>query len=119
MAKLLDANAIIRFLLNDIPEQADKTANVIYDGAFTKEVVIAEVVYVLSGVYNYSRTEISNELLKLLELISIENENVLKESLNLFKESSLDFVDCILISYNKIENIEIFSFDKKLNKRLS
>ena len=32
MAKLLDANAIIRFLLNDIPEQTDKTANVIYDG---------------------------------------------------------------------------------------
>ena len=52
MAKLLDANAIMRFLLNDIPEQADKTANVIYDGAFTKEIVIAEVVYVLSGVYN-------------------------------------------------------------------
>ena len=42
MAKLLDANAIIRFLLNDIPEQADKTANVIYDGAFTKEIVIAK-----------------------------------------------------------------------------
>ena len=111
MAKLLDANAIIRFLLNDIPEQADKTANVIYDGAFTKEIVIAEVVYVLSGVYNYSRTEISNELLKLLELVSIEKENVVRESLNLFKETSLDFVDCILISYNKIENIEIFSFD--------
>lgn len=32
MAKLLDANAIIRFLLNDIPEQADKTADVIYYG---------------------------------------------------------------------------------------
>ena len=116
---LIDTNVILRYLLNDIPEQADKTANVIYDGAFTKEIVIAEVVYVLSGVYNYSRTEISNELLKLLELVSIEKENVLKESLNLFKETSLDFVDCILISYNKIENIEIFSFDKKLNKKLS
>ena len=47
-----------------------------------------------------------------------EKENVVKESLNLFKETSLDFVDCILIAYNKIESIEIFSFDKKLNKKL-
>ena len=37
MAKLLDANAILRFLLNDIPEQANKTAEIIFTGAFTRE----------------------------------------------------------------------------------
>lgn len=38
--------------------------------------------------------------------------------MKIFEESSLDFVDCILIAYNKVENIEIFSFDKKLNNKL-
>lgn len=41
MAKLIDANVIIRFLLNDIPEQADIVSNVIYSGACTNEAILA------------------------------------------------------------------------------
>lgn len=41
MDKLLDANAILRFLLNDIPEQAQQTSLAIYGGAFTIEAVLA------------------------------------------------------------------------------
>ena len=119
MHKLLDANAILRFLLNDIPEQANATANVIYYGAFTKEAVIAEVVYVLSGVYKYDRNEIVEKILLLLELIEIENKEVVDFALNLFKSRSLDFVDCLLIGYKKVSGIDVFSFDKKLNKMLS
>lgn len=118
MAKLLDANAILRFLLNDIPEQAQKTSAVIYDGAFTIEAVLSEVVYVLGGVYNRSRNDISKSLSDLLDLISITNKNVVKYSLEIFAKTSLDFVDCLLISYNNLNGTEIFSFDKKLNKKL-
>lgn len=35
------------------------------------------------------------------------------------ERENLDFVDCLLIGYNKINGIEIFSFDKKLNKTLN
>ena len=31
---------------------------------------------------------------------------------------ALDFVDCLLIAYNKINHENVFSFDKKLNKSL-
>lgn len=118
MDKLLDANAILRFLLNDIPEQAQQTSLAIYGGAFTIEAVLAEVIYVLDGVYKRNRNDISKYLSDLLELISIENKDVVKHSLNLFAETSLDFVDCLLISYNHINGTEIFSFDKKLNRKL-
>lgn len=118
MQKLLDANAIIRFLINDIPEQAYLTAQEIYKGAFTKEVVIAEVVYILEVVYKLSRTTISTKILQILELVEIENFAVINNSFKLFAETKLDFVDCLLISYNNIDGIEIFSFDKKLNNKL-
>lgn len=55
MNKLIDANVIIRFLLNDIPEQADIASGIIYSGAYTNEVVLAEVIYVLIGVYKIER----------------------------------------------------------------
>ena len=118
MAKLLDANAILRFLLNDIPEQANKTAEIIFTGAFTREIVISEVVYVLEGFYDYSRVQIAGELNRLLELVSIENSEVIQYALKVFGETSLDFVDCVLIGYNQVADIAIFSFDKKLNSKL-
>lgn len=118
MAKLLDANAILRFLINDIPEQAQMASFEIYSGAFTIEAVLSEVIYVLDGVYNQTRIDIANRLSDFLDLISIENKSVVKYSLKLFSETSLDFVDCLLIAYNHVNKTEIFSFDKKLNNRL-
>ena len=35
MKKLLDTNAILRYLLNDIPEQASQSERMIQSGAFT------------------------------------------------------------------------------------
>ena len=118
MASLLDANAILRFLLNDIPDQAKKSAEVIFTGAITREVVVAEVVYVLEGHYKYSHSEIAYRLERLLELVAVENTDVVRYALRMFGETSLDFVDCLLIGYNHIAGCEIFSFDKKLNNRL-
>lgn len=118
MKKLLDANAILRFLLNDNEEMALKTENVIKNGAFTKEVVIAEVVYVLCGVYKIERTLVAAKIEELLKFIEIENPEVLKKAMQTFSEFSLDFVDCLLIAYNNVLDIDVFSFDKKLNNKL-
>lgn len=118
MKKLLDANAILRFLLNDNEEMALKTENAIKNGAFTKEVVIAEVVYVLCGVYKIERTLVAAKIEELLKFIEIENPEVLKKAMQTFSEFSLDFVDCLLIAYNNVLDIDVFSFDKKLNNKL-
>lgn len=118
MKKLLDANAILRFLLNDNEEMALKTEDVIKNGAFTKEVVIAEVVYVLCGVYKIERTLVAAKIEELLKFIEIENPEVLKKAMQTFSKFSLDFVDCLLIAYNNVLDIDVFSFDKKLNNKL-
>ena len=48
--KLVDANVILRYLLNDNQEMAQQAKAVIEGGAYTKPEIIAEVVYVLKGV---------------------------------------------------------------------
>ena len=108
----------MRFLLNDNEEMASKTENVIKNGAFTKEVVIAEVIYVLCGVYKIERSLVSSKIIELLKFIEVENQEVLKNAMETFSEFSLDFVDCLLIAYNHVLDIDVFSFDKKLNNKL-
>ena len=62
MKKLIDANVILRYLLRDHPQMSEEAKKVIEEGAFTLPEVLAEVVYVLKGVYQVERTEIAKTL---------------------------------------------------------
>lgn len=116
---LIDTNVILRYLLNDIPDQADKAESVIKTGAFTLPEIVAEVVYVLVKLYKIPRDSINKIILPLFDEIEIQNKEVILKAVDLFSETSLDFVDCILVARNKILNEHIFSFDKKLNNKLN
>ena len=88
------------------------------NGAFTTPEVIAEVVYVLKGVYNVGRTEIATCISTLLNEIEIQNKGVMKRALAIYANKNIDFVDCVLIARHQILKDEVFSFDKKLNNNL-
>ena len=118
MRKLIDANVILRYLLGDHSQMSEEARRIIEDGAFTLPEVIAEVVYVLKGVYRVDRNEIGRTLIEFLDEVAVENQEVVCEALSLFTETSLDFVDCILIARHRIMGDEIVSFDKKLNRML-
>ena len=118
MRKLIDANVILRYLLRDHQQMSEDARRIIENGAFTLPEVIAEVVYVLKGVYKIERHEIGGVLVEFLDDVIVENQNVVKEALFLFSETSLDFVDCILIARHRVLGDEVASFDKKLNKML-
>ena len=118
MNNILDANAILRYLLNDIKEQSKEVEDIIHKGAYTISEVMCEVVYVLEGVYSLSRNEISDVLIDFLDEIDMNEKAVTKEALKIFKTNNLDYVDCLLVSRHKLYNDNIISFDKKLNKAL-
>lgn len=97
---------------------SEEARRIIEKGAFTLPEVLAEVVYVLKGVYKINRAEIGGTLRKFLDEIGMDQQEVICEALSIFSESSLDFVDCILIARHRVLGEEIMSFDKKLNKML-
>jgi len=111
----LDANYILRYLINDnekmatIAEEAMLGKNI-----FISSEVLAEVVYVLRGVYNLSRKEVSEGLQALMEADNVETHDkpVIQHGLQIYSEKSLDFVDCLLCAYSKADTI--LTFDKKL-----
>ena len=117
--QMLDANMVLRYLLNDNEEMADEAERIVKDGAvlLTTE-VIAEVVYVLKGVYSIERGQIASCLLEFLSEVNIPEEQVVRLGLETYAEQNLDFVDCILYAYNRVKGYEVKTFDKKLQKLL-
>lgn len=116
--KILDANAVLRYLLNDIEPQAEEVCKVIRDGAMTTTEVLAEVVYVLSGFYGMPREEVSWFIHCLLLDVKVDNAKCLRYALGMFNQTNLDFVDCLLVAYRKVLDADVFSFDRKLNSNL-
>lgn len=116
---LVDTNAILRYLLDDIPEQADAAERVIKNGAYTLEAIIAEVVYVLTKSYKAARQEVSKMIIQLMDEISIDKRVAVTYALRVYADTSFDFVDCLLIARKEVLNEDVFTFDKKLSHRLN
>ena len=118
MKKLIDANVILRYLLNDDELQSEKAALVISEGAFTLPEVIAEVVYVLNGVYGVDKGTIHKTMIGLFDEVHIDNRPVVTEALRLYATEGVDYVDGLLVARAHYLNETVFSFDKKLNSLL-
>ena len=111
---------ILRYLLNDNQAMADKTEKYLNAGdVYVTIEIMAEVVYVLKGVYSIERSEISYALKKFLELVNCHEMRVLSIALDMFAGHNLDFVDCVLYGYNRVYSAEIATFDKDLLKLLN
>lgn len=118
MEKLLDANAVLRYLLEDIQEQSDYVAETIEAGAEVTVEVLAECAYVLSGVYHVSRSDIAESLGILLDEVTCRRKRVAVAALGLYSESSFDFVDCVLAAEVAENGRKVLTFDKKLQSLL-
>ncbi|MBR0062321.1 MAG: PIN domain-containing protein [Selenomonadaceae bacterium] len=115
---LVDTNIILRCLLRDNEEQAKQADKVIKDGAWTLPEVLAEVDHVLRTFYDVERKDIAAQLFKALNLIEVERPVVMHRAVEIFAETKLDFVDCILAAYHDVEGANVFTFDKKLKKQI-
>ena len=118
MNNILDANVILRYLLDDVAEQADAAEKAIREGAICLPEVLAEVVYVLDGVYKCSRSEIAATLQNFLEEIEMEHKAAAVYALRLYGKTKLDFVDCLLAARAKVLGENIITFDKDLIKAI-
>ena len=121
LMNIVDANIILRYLLDDHEELSDKATEIIENNETVATLeIVCEVVYVLQKVYEVTRLEISNEITALFNehKIAIDDLQLLVVALVLFAEETVDFVDAILIARHRINKDVIFSFDKTLNKLL-
>ena len=111
-----DANILVRYIINDDEIMAEKAEQAINSKTlFVLPEVFAEVVYVLTKVYNIERKDVADSMLELLDFVTTIDSYIMRTAFFNYKESKLDFVDCILASYAVSNGKEVLSFDKKLN----
>ena len=123
MSIIIDANYILRWFLNDVPSQATKVDKFLKtaepDSIIIDRVTIAEITYVLRA-KGYDHKQISQLLEELLLYpgLSLLSE-IDQTALVIYRDTGLDFEDCILLAYNKIEHCQVATFDKDLLKFIS
>lgn len=113
----LDTNVVLRFLLNDIPEQAETAKSAISrDSCYVTDVVVTEVIYVLERVIEMERKDITKLVTAFLNLPDmIYNTYFLDRAIELYDtKPALSFVDCYAATEAKAYGNRLVSFDKKL-----
>ncbi len=118
---LFDTNAVLRYVLQDNAEMADRVEERLRENiCYVPVEVVAELVYVLTKVYGVGRETVARKLTDLADLPNIRagKEDVVRTALDAFASSKLDFVDCLMVGYSRERGYDIFTFDKQLRKLL-
>lgn len=121
---LPDTNAVLRYLLQDRPEQFEQAKRYFeavrtgQEKALLLESVLVECVYVLTKFYRVPKQEAADSLSNLLRYKGFVNrdKDILLEALALFAIENIDLVDCVLVMAARHKNTKMFSFDKALTR---
>lgn len=121
---LLDANALLRFLVQDDPKQG-AAASALFERAERREIVlhleglvVAETVCVLMKLYGRSRTEVANVLQSIIQNAGVETTEVevVTDALHRFALFNVDFPDAWLAARSAHTGYGVASFDRDFDK---
>ena len=120
--KLVDTNVILRYLLRDDEALFQKASAVLEKVRVGEgkvvilESVLTECVYVLLKVYGVNRPDIAEKLGGVLYYKGVANPDKQEsiDTLKLFGETHLSFVDCLLCTKSKNSSMPMITFDEDL-----
>ena len=125
----LDTNVVIRYLVQDDPEQSKKTNQLIEKAIKDGEILwicqltLCEIFWVLESCYDLTKEELISTLSALLQTrqIRIEQEDIAWAALRDYEKSSkVGFSDCLIGRQNAYhECICTYTFDKEATKHLT
>lgn len=121
---LLDTNILVRYLLRDNPKLTRRAKEFFIQAKngkiklYLDEVVVAEVVWLFSSFYKIGKEEISSKLSRLIAqdwVVNLRKDTIIR-ALDLYSETSLDYIDCWVFAVSKSVKVNLETFDRKLKK---
>lgn len=126
-AIFLDTNLFLRYLVNDIPEQADKVERLL-DLAEKGEVrlvtgppVFFEMAWTLKSFYKMGRLTIYECLSGIMGIpgLYVTDADILEEAIELYKDTNADFGDAYMaVLSKKVDADSVATFNKSHFKNL-
>jgi predicted nucleic-acid-binding protein len=99
----LDANVLVRYITQDDPKQSLRATKLIdslsaENQGFIALVAVVELVWVLQGCYDATKSEVLSVLERLLRAkeMAVENAEVVWQALHAYARSNADFSDCLI-----------------------
>jgi predicted nucleic-acid-binding protein len=123
--KLIDANTILRWLLNDDHRKSGAFERILQnamhrkDELFVADVTIAEIIWVLESHYELSKNLIVQSMRSLLSCqeVLFENRERLFDAVTIYENHSVDYIDAYLAALGKTMNVHaILSYDRDFDK---
>lgn len=120
----LDTNLLVRFITNDDLDQANKVEeffNSLSDSAtlVINQLVLAELDWVLTNVYGYSKDDFLQVIDQLFNTkkITFNDPLTIQKAARLYAQSNADFSDCYLGVINADSGCETtYTFDQNASK---
>lgn len=96
-----DTNLFLRYLTNDVPEQAEAVEQLLHRAAagelalVTNALVMAELVWTLESFYQLSRSSIKEKVLAILNTPALEvvDGELMLQAVTWYTEKNIDFID--------------------------
>lgn len=117
-----DTNLFLRYLTDDIPEQAEAFNQMLGNAAggdfsfVTNALVIAEIVWTLESYYGLSKGDIQAKVLAILNTPGLEvvDHELILQAMLWYSEKNVDFIDAYNAAWMLDKSIgTVCSFDRK------
>lgn len=124
MTGSLDANVVLRLLLNDVPEQHSLAVALLQAESplHVSDIALVETIFVLGRAYRLDREQQREAILGLMSLPQIiANTEHLERALDVYVvHPKLSFEDCYLVTDSERLNQQpLWTFDRKLASQTS
>jgi predicted nucleic-acid-binding protein len=118
----LDTNVLVRYLVRDIPEQAEAARELIEgmtadDPGFICREVVLEVAWVLERTYRFTRTQVAEALLDLTasDSLVVENSDDVAAAAYRYRRDGVGFSDLMILKATERGNAApLHTFDQRL-----
>ena len=118
----LDTNIFLRYLTNDLPQQADAAEALLLKAEtgelklITSSLVVAEIVWTLTSYYRLPKDDIRQKILAILNTpgLEVEGSRLILQAVNWYAEKNVDFLDAYNASWLVDKGIEkVYTFGQK------
>lgn len=121
---IIDANAFLRYLLNDIPQQAEQVETLFEQAKKGKirlvvpQIIIFEIAFALDKYYKFPKEVTISKLQSILSatFLQIQDVEIFIQGLLLYKRKSISLTDSFVLAKAENDRAEIFTFDERLKK---
>ena len=118
----VDTNLFLRYLTNDVPEQADAVEELLHKAAVgdvmlvTNSLVMAEIIWTLESFYQLERGDIREKVVAILNTagLTVIEGNLVLQAMTGYVEKNVDFIDAYSIALMLSHGItEVYTFNRK------